>query len=157
VPQGRRIFNSLTVHEHLAVAARPAPAGRRWDEAGIFAVFPRLGERRHHRGNELSGGEQQMLAIARALAANPRLLVMDEPTEGLAPALATVVASLIARMKQDDTTILIVEQNVAFAVRIADYVYVMSKGTIVHSSKPADLWRNETIKSQFLGMPPALP
>jgi branched-chain amino acid transport system ATP-binding protein len=105
----------------------------------------------------LSGGEQQMLAIARALAANPRLLVMDEPTEGLAPALATVVASLIARMKQDGTTILIVEQNVAFAVRIADYVSVMSKGTIVHSSKPADLWRNETIKSQFLGMPPALP
>ena len=103
----------------------------------------------------MSGGEQQMLAIARALVANPVLLVMDEPTEGLAPALVAEVASLIRRLKSEGTSILLVEQNAAFAVKVADYVHVMSKGKIVHSSEPKALWENAEIKAQFLGVPGA--
>ena len=151
IPQGRRIFPSLTVRENLAIAQDRSTSG--WTPEKIFAVFPRLAERGHHRGNELSGGEQQMLAIARALASNPILLVMDEPTEGLAPALVTEVARLIRRLKEEGTSILLVEQNAAFAVKVADYVHVMSKGTIVHSSDPATLWENQDIKTQLLGVP----
>jgi len=152
VPQGRRIFASLTVEEHLAIAVQPHSS---LDVQKAFAVFPRLRERSHHRGSELSGGEQQMLAIARALVANPVLLVMDEPTEGLAPALVAEVASLIRRLKNEGTAILLVEQNAAVAVKVADYVHVMSKGKIVHSSEPKALWENAEIKAQFLGVPGA--
>jgi branched-chain amino acid transport system ATP-binding protein len=158
VPQGRRIFPSLTVKENLAIAARtvvsPASAGPNWDVEKLYALFPRLAERREHRGNELSGGEQQMLAIARALVANPALLVMDEPTEGLAPMLVAEVGTLIRRLKNEGTSILLVEQNAAFAVKTADVVHVMSQGQIVHSSEPAALWANQQIKTQFLGVPP---
>lgn len=155
VPQGRRIFSSLTVHENLAIAVHPGSDARAWDLEKVLGVFPRLAERRRHRGNELSGGEQQMLAIARALVANPVLLVMDEPTEGLAPALVSEVASLIRRLKDEGRSVLLVEQNAAFAVKVADHVHVMSKGRIVHSSEPAALWANEEIKTQLLGVPPA--
>jgi branched-chain amino acid transport system ATP-binding protein len=151
VPQGRRIFSSLTVEENLAIAVRKGP----WDVQHVFGVFPRLGERRVHRGNELSGGEQQMLAIARALVANPVLLVMDEPTEGLAPMLVAEVGNLIRRLKDDGTSILLVEQNAAFAVKVGDYVHVMSQGKIVHASEPQALWANQEIKAQFLGVPGA--
>jgi branched-chain amino acid transport system ATP-binding protein len=161
VPQGRRIFPSLTVEEHLAIAARPqtalAGSGEGWDVQKAYAVFPRLSERREHRGNELSGGEQQMLAIARALVASPALLVMDEPTEGLAPLLVAEVGTLIRQLKDEGTSILLVEQNAAFAVKTADYVHVMTKGQIVHSSEPAALWANQDIKTQFLGVPGAHP
>ena len=153
VPQGRRIFESLTVQENLAIASRRHTDGCRWNIQNVFAVFPRLRERSHHRGNELSGGEQQMLAIARALVANPVLLVMDEPIEGLAPALVADVAKLIRRLKDEGTSILLVEQNAAFAVKVADHVHVMSKGRIVHSSESAALWANQEIKTQFLGVP----
>jgi branched-chain amino acid transport system ATP-binding protein len=157
VPQGRRIFPSLTVEENLAIAARTpaslAAARHNWDVDKAYAVFPRLSERRGHRGNELSGGEQQMLAIARALVANPLLLIMDEPTEGLAPMLVAEVGQLIRRLKDEGTSILLVEQNAAFAVKAADYVHVMSKGQIVHSSEPAALWANQDVKAQFLGVP----
>jgi branched-chain amino acid transport system ATP-binding protein len=151
IPQGRRIFPSLTVRENLSIAQDRSTSG--WTPEKIFSVFPRLAERGHHRGNELSGGEQQMLAIARALVSNPILLIMDEPTEGLAPALVTEVARLIRRLKEEGTSILLVEQNAAFAVKVADYVHVMSKGTIVHSSDPATLWENQDIKTQLLGVP----
>ena len=157
VPQGRRIFSSLTVEENLAIAAAGAGSRKhepRWNMPKVFATFPRLGERRAHRGNELSGGEQQMLAIARALVANPILLVMDEPTEGLAPALVADVASLIGRVKGEGTSVLLVEQNAAFAVKLADDVHVMAQGRIVHASKPGVLWENEDIKTQYLGVPP---
>jgi branched-chain amino acid transport system ATP-binding protein len=153
VPQGRRIFASLTVKENLAIAASQDSGACRWDLQSVFALFPRLAERSHHRGNELSGGEQQMLAIARALVANPLLLVMDEPTEGLAPALVAEVGSLIRRLKEEGMSILLVEQNAAFAVKVADYVHVMSKGKIVHSSEPAALWENQEIKTRLLGVP----
>jgi branched-chain amino acid transport system ATP-binding protein len=153
VPQGRRIFPSLTVKENLEIARRQGSGTSRWDLPAVFALFPRLSERGHHRGNELSGGEQQMLAIARALVANPLLLVMDEPTEGLAPALVAEVGALIQRLKAEGMSVLLVEQNAAFAVKVADYVHVMSKGRIVHSSVPAALWENQEIKTRFLGVP----
>ena len=155
VPQGRRIFSSLSVQENLAIAARRGPASGGWDLDKVYAVFPRLAERGQHRGNELSGGEQQMLAIARALVANPVLLIMDEPTEGLAPVLVADVANVIRRLKGEGTSILLVEQNAAFAVKLADHVHVMSKGAIVHSSPPDVLWQNEPIKTQLLGVPSA--
>jgi branched-chain amino acid transport system ATP-binding protein len=148
VPQGRRIFPSLTVRENLAIAARG-------DLERVFSIFPRLAERGGHRGNELSGGEQQMLAIARALVARPRLLVLDEPTEGLAPVLVAEVARLIRRLREEGASILLVEQNAAFAVKVADRAHVMSRGRIVHSADPAALWDNEVIKTQLLGVPPA--
>jgi branched-chain amino acid transport system ATP-binding protein len=167
VPQGRRVFPSLTVKEHLAIAARrcresflrtdgnkgiETPA-RGWDIRKVFDLFPRLEERRDHRGNELSGGEQQMLAIARALVANPVLVVMDEPTEGLASALIAEVADVIRRLKDEGTAVLLAEQNATFAVKHADRVHVMSQGKIVHASAPAALWANEEVKTQFLGVP----
>jgi branched-chain amino acid transport system ATP-binding protein len=153
VPQGRRIFSSLTVDENLAIATRPHTNAHGWDLQKVFEVFPRLADRRHHRGNELSGGEQQMLAIARALVANPDLLVMDEPTEGLAPALVADVGKLIRRLRDEGTAVLLAEQNAAFAVKVADVVHVMSKGAIVYSSDPATLWDNDQIKTEYLGVP----
>ena len=156
VPQGRRIFASLTVRENLAIAVRDASArGAGWDLATVFSVFPRLAERSHNRGNELSGGEQQMLAIARALVARPSCLVMDEPTEGLAPVLVAEVAAIVRRLKDEGTSILLAEQNAAFAVKVADQVHVMSKGTVVYTADPVTLWDNEDIKTQLLGVPRA--
>jgi branched-chain amino acid transport system ATP-binding protein len=152
VPQGRRVFPSLTVHEHLAIARSTPSSIRR-----VFELFPRLEERRHHRGNELSGGEQQMLAIGRALVAGPALVVMDEPTEGLSIASIGIVADAIRRLKAEGTTVLLAEQNAAFAVRLADRVHVMSQGRIVHSSDAAALWDNEAIKAQYLGVPASRP
>jgi branched-chain amino acid transport system ATP-binding protein len=157
VPQGRRIFRSLTVNENLAIAQIHERAGAGWTLEKVHALFPRLAERGHHRGNELSGGEQQMVAIARALVSNPTLIIMDEPTEGLAPALVAEVARLIGRLKKEGTSVLLVEQNAAFAVKVADYVHVMSKGTIVHSSDPATLWENQDIKTRLLGVPTSPP
>ena len=153
VPQGRRIFPSLTVRENMAIASRPLPDGSGWTLERVLSVFPRLGERAGNRGNELSGGEQQMLAVARALVGNPKFLVLDEPTEGLAPALVAEVGNLVKRLKAEGTSILLVEQNAAFAIKLADYAHVMSKGRIVHSSDPATLWANEEIKTQLLGVP----
>jgi branched-chain amino acid transport system ATP-binding protein len=153
VPQGRRVFSSLTVKEHLTIALTKGRLPAPWTIRKVFDVFPRLEERRDHRGNELSGGEQQMLAMARALVANPVLIVMDEPTEGLASALIADVVNVIRRLKDEGTSVLLVEQNAAFAVKLADRVHVMSRGRIVHSSEPAALWANEEIKTQFLGVP----
>ncbi len=153
VPQGRRIFPSLTVQENLQVAARTVHGRRSWNLESLYQLFPRLAERSRHFGGQLSGGEQQMLAIARALIANPVLLLMDEPTEGLAPALVAEVGALIGKLKQEGISILLVEQNAAFAVKLADFVHVMSKGRIVHCSDPAALWENQEIKQRYLGVP----
>jgi branched-chain amino acid transport system ATP-binding protein len=151
VPQGRRIFPSLTVKENLAIASRGA-GSQTWNFEKVFALFPRLKERGHHRGNELSGGEQQMLAIARALVSNPVFLLMDEPTEGLAPVLVREVGDAIRRLKEEGLSIFLVEQNLSFAMKFADYTHVMSKGKIVHSSTPKELWENRETKEHYLGV-----
>lgn len=151
IPQGRRIFPSLTVRENLAIASRGSGV-RQWDFEKIYALFPHLKEREHHRGNELSGGEQQMLSIARALISNPVFLLMDEPTEGLAPVLVREVGDVILRLKKEGLSILLVEQNLSFAMKFADYTHVMSKGKIVYSSTPKELWENQEIKERYLGV-----
>ena len=151
VPQGRRIFPSLTVKENLAIATRGSDV-QGWDFAKIYSLFPRLEERQNQRANTLSGGEQQMLAIARALISNPLFLLMDEPTEGLAPVLVREVGDVILRLKGGGLSIFLVEQNLSFAKKFADYTHVMSKGKIVHSSTPAELWENREVKERYLGV-----
>ncbi len=151
VPQGRRIFPSLDVGEHLRLGHR-RPDGTGWTLESVLDLFPRLRERLRHRGNKLSGGEQQMLACGRALVGNPEVLLMDEPSEGLAPLLVRELGRIIRRLRDGGTSVLIVEQNLAFALRIADYVYLMSKGKIVHASSPDELKQNDEVKARYLGV-----
>ena len=150
VPQGRRVFPSLTVLENLAVA-RTGDGGL-WTVERVMDLFPRLRERASSRAGKLSGGEQQMLAIARALMTNPELLLMDEPTEGLAPLLVREVGRVIASLKSAGLSILLVEQNLPLALRVADQVHVLSRGRVVHSCAAQALWGNEEIKSRYLGL-----
>ena len=149
VPQGRRVFPSLSVRENLEVARR---GQGRWTVEGIYEVFPRLRERAGNRANKLSGGEQQMLAIGRALMSNPELLLMDEPTEGLAPLLVREVGRVLGELKKAGLSILLVEQNLPLALSVADRVHVLSRGQIVHSGTPAGLMANEEVKSRYLGV-----
>jgi branched-chain amino acid transport system ATP-binding protein len=151
VPQGRRIFPSLSVQENLTVAAR-GDAKQGWSLDRVYALFPRLKERVAHPGNKLSGGEQQMLAIGRALMSNPELLLMDEPTEGLAPLLVREVARAIGELKAQGLSILLVEQSLHFATGVADHIHVLNRGRIVHSSPPGELLANDDVKSRFLGL-----
>jgi branched-chain amino acid transport system ATP-binding protein len=151
VPQGRRIFPNLTVRENLLVAARGAARGG-WSEDEIYKYFPRLKERAGNMGNQLSGGEQQMLAIGRALMTNPEILLLDEPSEGLAPMVLHEIADIIARLREKGLAILLVEQNVKMALNIASRVYVMNKGRIAWEGSSAELWQNEEIMHQHLGV-----
>ena len=149
VPQGRRVFPSLTVRENLQVAVgRPGP----WAIGSVMDLFPRLRERADNRAGKLSGGEQQMLAIARALMTNPELLLMDEPTEGLAPLLVREVARVIEQLKASGLAILLVEQNLPMALRVADRVHVLSRGQIVHSCTSAELSANREVTARYLGL-----
>ena len=151
VPQGRRVFASLSVEENLAVAAR-SPERHGWTVQRVYALFPRLAERRTQRAKTLSGGEQQMLAIGRGLMTNPDCLIMDEPSEGLAPIIIQGVWEAVAKLKQEGLSILLVEQNAALAMKLVDYVHVMSKGRVVYSAKPGELWANDDVKSRYLGI-----
>jgi branched-chain amino acid transport system ATP-binding protein len=151
VPQGRRVFPTLSVEENLRVAARGA-ARHGWTLERIYPLFPRLAERRRQRAKTLSGGEQQMLAIARGLMTNPDCLIMDEPSEGLAPIIIQAVWQIIRKLKAEGLSILLVEQNAALALQLVDHVQVMSKGQVVHSSDPHSLQRDEAVKSKYLGI-----
>jgi branched-chain amino acid transport system ATP-binding protein len=148
VPQGRRIFSPLTVSENLTLGARPGE----WTLERIYALFPRLGERALQPGGTLSGGEQQMLAIGRALMTNGRMLVLDEPSEGLAPIIVREIGSVVRGLKGGNLSILLVEQNYHLALQVADRVYVMSKGQIVWEGTPSGLEANEDVKRRYLGV-----
>ena len=149
VPQGRRVFPSLTVQENLEVARG---GHGRWTVERVHTLFPRLRERAGNRANKLSGGEQQMLAIGRALMTNPELLLLDEPTEGLAPLLVREVGRVIGELKREGLSILLVEQNLPLALSVADRTHILSRGQIVHSSRPEELLANEEVKSRYLGV-----
>jgi branched-chain amino acid transport system ATP-binding protein len=150
VPQGRRVFASLTVEENLNVAK--AGNGGGWTLERVYELFPRLEERRNQRSKTLSGGEQQMLAIARGLMTNPDCLIMDEPSEGLAPIIIQTVWQAVSKLKAQGLSILLVEQNAALALQLVDYVHVVSKGRVVYSGAPKALWADNAVKSKYLGI-----
>ncbi len=148
VPQGRRIFSPLTVRENLVLGARADG----WTLERVLALFPRLRERAEQAGGTLSGGEQQMLAIGRALLTNGRMLLLDEPSEGLAPIIVREIGRIVKGLKDEGLSILLVEQNYHLALRVADRVYVMNKGQIVYEGTPAALEANEDVGRRYLGV-----
>jgi branched-chain amino acid transport system ATP-binding protein len=150
VPQGRRLFASLTVIEHLTMVDRRP--GAAWTVSRVLELFPRLADRRNHRGNQLSGGERQMLAIARALTLDPELLLLDEPSEGLAPVMVQQLEGILQQLKQTGLAILLVEQNLYSALAVSDEVYVLETGKIVIRGSAADLLRDRTTMERFLGV-----
>ena len=156
VPQGRGIFPTLSVRENLTLAARrPASGngnGAPWTLDRVLAIFPPLERRLRNLGAQLSGGEQQMLAIARALMTNPELLRMDEPSEGLAPLLVQEIGRVLNELRAQSLSILLVEQNLSMALDLANRVYVMSKGQIVYTGLPGELQANEEVKHRYLGV-----
>ncbi|MEU7725576.1 ABC transporter ATP-binding protein [Streptomyces sp. NPDC040724] len=152
VPQGRRVFAPLTVAEHLAIAAPRRRARGPWTRARILDLLPRLGERLGHRGDQLSGGEQQMLAIARALLGNPRLLLLDEPSDGLAPAIVAQVGEVIREVSAQGMTVVLVEQNLGLALSAAQQVAVMQKGRIVHRADAAEFASRPDDRRRLLGV-----
>ncbi|MBA9002670.1 ABC transporter ATP-binding protein [Thermomonospora cellulosilytica] len=150
VPQGRRVFAPLTVEENLRIAAprRDGP----WTVERVYELMPRLAERRANRGDQLSGGEQQMLAIGRALLRGPRLLLLDEPSDGLAPAVVDQVAEVLERLRDDGISAVLVEQDLHLAFRLADEVVVMSKGRIVHRGPTAEFRSDRRRAHALLGV-----
>jgi branched-chain amino acid transport system ATP-binding protein len=151
VPQGRRVFATLTVRENLVVA-RQARKGAPWSLDRVLEVFPRLSERQHQLAGSLSGGEQQMLAIGRALMGNPRVLLMDEPSEGLAPLIVAEVGRTIRRLKEEGQSIVLVEQNIALAFDLADDVVFLNTGRVVFSGAVAQVRDNRELITQHLGV-----
>ena len=154
VPQGRRIFRSLTVRENLMVAARKPENGKHapWTTDTVFAMFPRLDERRNQIAAHLSGGEQQMLAIGRALMGNPRVLLMDEPSEGLAPQIVAEVGRTIARLKAEGLSIVLVEQNIKLTLDLADDVVIVNTGAVAFSGTADEVRADEKRITQHLGV-----
>jgi branched-chain amino acid transport system ATP-binding protein len=154
IPQGRHVFGSLTVVDNLTVASRGNGNGRdtTWDLDRIWEMFPRLNERRSNRAEQLSGGEQQMLAIARALVTNPTLLIMDEPSEGLAPILIESVGEHLRELKGASLSMLLVEQNYSLAIKLADLIYVLENGEVVFQGDASDLESNDEAKRRYLGV-----
>jgi len=150
VPQGRRVFPTLTVRENLAVAAQRKSSP--WSLERVFDLFPGLAERKSQHAGSLSGGEQQMLAIGRALMGNPRLLLMDEPSEGLAPIIVAEVGRTIARLKAEGQSILLVEQNMKLALELADEVVILNTGRVAYAGSAGEARANEGLIAQQLGV-----
>jgi branched-chain amino acid transport system ATP-binding protein len=150
VPQGRRLFATLTVLEHLQMLDR----GRKgaWSVQRVFEAFPRLAERQSHRGNQLSGGERQMLAIGRALMTGPRIVLMDEPTEGLAPVMVEAVEGILGTLRGEGLGILLVEQNLYSALAVADRVCIFETGRVVWEGTPAELKAQQAVLERYLGI-----
>jgi branched-chain amino acid transport system ATP-binding protein len=154
VPQGRRLFPSLSVDEHLRMLAGRDRSGKRWTVARIYELFPRLAERRRNGGAQLSGGEQQMLAIGRALITNPELLIMDEPSEGLAPAIIEQLIDTFQTLEQEGLAILLIEQNLGMATAIAERQLVMVAGSIATETTAAVLSTDMELQRRYLGVEP---
>ncbi|RMF84420.1 MAG: ABC transporter ATP-binding protein [Nitrospinota bacterium] len=153
VPEGRQVFPNLTVRENLiATAANRSHSPHPWTLEQIYDLFPILAEREHHLGNQLSGGEQQMVAIGRALMTNPRLLILDEATEGLAPLVRAEIWRCLERLKAAGQSILIIDKNVHALTRIADRHYIVEKGRVVWSGTSAELEANPAIRYRYLGV-----
>jgi branched-chain amino acid transport system ATP-binding protein len=153
VPQGRRLFPSLSVDEHLRMIARRG-SSKKWTPDAVYDLFPRLGERRRNGGAQLSGGEQQMLAIGRALLTNPELLVMDEPSEGLAPAIVELLIETFGRLEQEGLAILLIEQNLGMATAVAERQLVMVAGSIYAETTASELLSDIELQRRFLGVEP---
>lgn len=153
VPQGRRLWKSLSVQEHLELSARRSRSGRpRWTLDRVFEAFPRLAERRRHLGGQLSGGEQQMVAISRALLTNPELVILDEPSDGLAPAVVDQIGEVLRELRTDGVTVLLVEQDLHLAFAVCDDVAVMEKGRVVHGCATTDFRRDPETAHRLLGV-----
>ncbi len=150
VPDDRRIFGDLTVAENLEIAARNPAGSGRWDQARVYELFPALGERAARKGGHLSGGEQKMLAIARALMGNPNLLLLDEPMEGLAPLLVRALEERILTLKATGLTVLLAEQNVGAALRLSDRGYVIDDGRIRYEGSVKNLQENDDVRRRYL-------
>jgi len=146
VPEGRQIFPTLNVEENLRATARPG----KWDLAGIYGLFPRLKERRRNMGNQLSGGEQQMLAIGRALMTNPRLMVLDEATEGLAPLIRADIWACLTKLKSEGEAILVIDKNVDALTKFADRHVVIEKGRVVWTGSTTEILATPDVKDRFL-------
>jgi branched-chain amino acid transport system ATP-binding protein len=148
VPEGRKIFGNLTVLENLKVPqARPGP----WDIDRVFKLFPRLGERKSQLGRQLSGGEQEMLSIARPLLLNPRIMLLDEPSQGLAPLIVREVMQVVRRMREEGLSVLLIEQNAPLSLSIADRAYILDDGKVVHSAKAAELAQDTELVNKLAG------
>ena len=153
VPEGRQVFPNLTVRENLlATAANRRAVRNAWTLERAFSLFPQLAERQHHYGNQLSGGEQQMLAIGRALMTNPRLLILDEATEGLAPLVRAGIYRSIERLKSEGLSLLVIDKDVAALTRVADRHYVLEKGRVVWNGTSAELASNAELQHRYLGV-----
>jgi len=151
VPQGRRLFASLTVLEHLTML-KPAKSQDGWTVDRVFSMFPRLAERKGHNGNQLSGGERQMLAVGRALMIDPELILMDEPSEGLAPVMVQHLESIIADLGKTGLGILLVEQNLYSALAVADRLYVLETGKVVHEASAESVRNDQSPLMRYLGV-----
>ena len=153
VPEDRRCFPDLTVRENLEVAVRrEKQTSSPWTVEKVYSLFPRLQEREKNLGSQLSGGEQQMLTIARTLMTNPDLLLLDEPSEGLAPLIVALLADMIIRIRAEGVTVLLAEQNLHFCAKVADRGYVIDKGSVKYEGKISDLLGNEEIKEKYLAV-----
>ena len=152
IPQGRRIFPSLTVEENLTLAARGTTSSGAWTLERLYDLFPNLKDRRRNRGGQLSGGEQQMLAVGRALLTNPSLLLMDEPSEGLAPVIVERIGEIMADLRRSGLSIFLVEQNYGLATGSADLIYILSNGQVVWQGTTSELERTAAVRETHLGI-----